>query len=335
MRKKKSRGEQLFEWVESVLAGKAMEVTVASEDASFRRYFRIHSGGKTWIAMDAPPEKENNESFIAVSEAFQHMELNVPEVYVQDLNRGFLFITDLGSKCYLDELNETNVDQLYDDAMSALLKLQTGERPYNVKLPAYDETLLRQEMDLFSDWFLEKHVKLTLSESEDAGLKQVHDVLTESALAQDKVWVHRDYHSRNLMVTEKNNPGILDFQDAVEGPITYDLVSLLRDCYITWPTDKVESWVKQYLSELQKHYLCDGVSEEAFIKWFDLMGVQRHLKAIGIFSRLNYRDEKSTYLGDIPRTLAYVKDVSAKYDELEALHQLIVSRILPSLEDEQ
>lgn len=332
MKKKKTRGELLTDWIESVLAGKPMVITVASTDASFRQYYRVESGGKSWIVMDAPPEKEDCKSFIEVSEAFLDMELNVPEVYMRNLNHGFLFMTDFGSTCYLDALNKSNADSLYRDAMAALLTLQTGERPYNVTLPSYDDALLRQEMSLFDDWFLERHLDITLNEEEKQGLAQVNDWLVESALSQEKVWVHRDYHSRNLMVTEKNNPGIIDFQDAVEGPVTYDLVSLLRDCYITWPTEKVEQWVKQYLADLQKRRVCKGVTVETFQQWFDLMGVQRHLKAIGIFSRLNYRDEKPVYLKDIPRTLAYVKEISAKYKELAVLNQLICDRILPALE---
>lgn len=325
------RFEQLKKWLGFALEKQPMEISVASADASFRRYFRVKTPKKTWIAMDAPPDKEDCKPFVKVATAFRHLRMNVPEIYAQNLSHGFLVLTDFGSICYLDQLQENNADQLYGDAMEALLNLQTNEKPHNVTLPLYDKMLLKREMQLFNDWFLAKHVQVSLSEDENVGLSLVYEALVENALTQNQVWVHRDFHSRNLMLTSKNNPGVIDFQDAVEGPITYDLVSLLRDCYINWPIEKVEVWVESYLTQLQSRNMCQDTSVETFKKWFDLMGVQRHLKAIGIFSRLNYRDGKSGYLNDIPRTLGYVQQVTAKYNELTVLNQLITSRIIPAM----
>lgn len=326
---------ELTKWLDFALEQQTMEISVASADASFRRYFRVKTPDnvkvKSWIAMDAPPDKEDCKPFVKVATAFHHVGMNVPEIFAQDLSHGFLVLTDFGSTCYLDQLNDDNADRLYGDAMQALLNLQTNDKPHNVTLPLYDKPLLDREMQLFNDWFLAKHVQLELSEHESVGLRLIYDSLIENALAQQQVWVHRDYHSRNLMLTDKNNPGVIDFQDAVDGPITYDLVSLLRDCYISWPLEKVEAWVASYLVQLQSKNMCRDVSLETFMRWFDLMGVQRHLKAIGIFSRLNYRDGKSGYLNDIPRTLNYVQQVSSKYDELAVLNQLITSRILPAM----
>ena len=328
---------ELTKWLDFALEQQSMEISVASADASFRRYFRVKTPDskkeKTWIAMDAPPDKEDCKPFVKVATAFHHLGMNVPEIYAQDLSHGFLVLTDFGNTCYLDQLNEANADCLYGDAMQALLNLQTNDKPHNVTLPPYDKPLLDREMQLFNDWFLAKHVQLALSEDESAGLRLVYDSLIDNALTQEQVWVHRDYHCRNLMLTDNNNPGVIDFQDAVEGPITYDLVSLLRDCYISWPLEKIEVWVENYLTQLQSRNKCRDTSVKTFMRWFDLMGVQRHLKAIGIFARLNYRDGKSGYLNDIPRTLNYVQQVTAKYDELTVLNQLITSRILPAMKD--
>lgn len=322
---------ELGQWLEYALENQNLDISVASADASFRRYFRVKSQGKSWIAMDAPPDKEDCKPFVKVATAFHHLGVTVPEIYAQDLTHGFLVITDFGSRCYLDELNDQNADRLYGDAMQVLLNLQTNDKPKNVSLPEYDRDLLDREMLLFDEWFLGRHLQLKLEAEEKNILQETRRYLADMALAQPKVWVHRDYHSRNLMVTEKNNPGVIDFQDAVNGPVTYDLVSLLRDCYISWPLEKVQAWVAEYLQALQQRSVCKDVNLETFLQWFDWMGVQRHMKAIGIFSRLNYRDGKSGYLGDIPRTLHYVKSVTQKYDELTAFNQFIEQKIVPAM----
>ena len=322
---------QLTNWLNFVLEQQPMDISVASADASFRRYFRVESKGKTWIAMDAPPDKEDCKPFIDVATAFHYKKMNVPEICAQDLEQGFLLLTDFGDVNYLDKLTNETADQLYGDAMQALLNLQVNPKPDNFTLPPYDKVLLDREIQLFPEWFLGKHLNISLDENETAGLSKIYDLLIENSLVQEQVWVHRDYHSRNLMLVENNNPGVIDFQDAVDGAITYDLVSLLRDCYIDWPIAKIEAWVDGYLKKLQKRKLCESVSSETFLKWFDLMGVQRHLKVLGIFCRLNYRDGKSGYLDDLPRTLNYVKQVSAKYKELEMLNNVITSHIMPKM----
>ena len=326
-----NRLEQLKQWLDEHLQGKNWEIEVASADASFRRYFRVVENGKTMIAMDAPPDKEDIKPFIHVASAFKALNVNVPEIYVQDLEQGFMLIQDFGAGCYLDKLNEQTADALYADAMQALLRLQCSAKPKNEGFPPYDSTLLTNEMNLFRDWFLGRHLEIELDDAVNLLLDTTFVVLKDNALAQEQVWVHRDYHSRNLMIYDADNPGIIDFQDAVEGAITYDLASLLRDCYIAWPDEKVYAWVDKYLQELQARDFCTKVSPDEFKRWFDLMGMQRHLKAIGIFSRLNYRDSKPGYLNDIPRTLAYVENVCGKYPEFAEFSTYITDVVKPKL----
>jgi len=333
------RLEQLTLWLKFALEQDTVDIDVASADASFRRYFRVltpeNPAGKSWVVMDAPPDKEDCKPFVKVSTAFHHMKVNVPEIFAQDLSHGFLVLTDFGNTCYLDKLNDDTADHLYGDAMDALLSLQTNDKPSNITLPPYDDDLLKREMMLFPDWFLSKHLKASPDKSTINMLDETFNKLSNSALQQPTVWVHRDYHSRNLMVTEHKNPGVIDFQDAVEGPVTYDLVSLLRDCYISWPDEKIEAWVKSYLQKLKSKQYCTGISEKEFIKWFDWMGIQRHLKAIGIFARLNYRDGKPGYLLDIPRTLNYVIEVSSRYPELNDFNQYVSKIELPETQNEK
>jgi hypothetical protein len=316
------RLEQLRSWLSDEIQLPDFSIEPASGDASFRRYFRVKHDGKSLIAMDAPPEQEDCAPFIGVARDFLNIGLNVPEILHTDIDQGFLLLTDLGEQLYLDVLNESNVERLYGDAMGALIPLQasgSGEYP----LPEYDQALLQNEMELFREWFLGRHLDCKLNEQQSKVLDESFKFLEESALAQPKVIVHRDYHSRNLLKTDRHNPGILDFQDAVMGPVTYDLVSLLRDCYIAWPKERVESWAIGYHELAIQSGIQQIKDEELFLRWFDLMGVQRHLKAIGIFSRLYYRDSKPNYLDDIPRTLDYVLEVCARYPELSSfLHML-------------
>lgn len=321
------RLEQLQQWLyQSGLT--EYRIAPASGDASFRRYFRITTDAETYIAMDAPPEKEDCKPFITVAQALLQLGLNVPKILEADLDQGFLLLTDLGTRQYLPELNDTTAAQLYGDALGALLRLQAGPTPA-VELPPYDHAMLWREMALFSDWFLQHHLGIALQDGQKDKLHAEFEILAQAALAQPQVWVHRDYHSRNLMITDEHNPGVLDFQDAVVGAITYDLVSLLRDCYVAWPREQVEGWVEAYRQQAAEAGLIDGIDRAEFLRWFDLMGVQRHLKAIGIFARLNHRDGKSGYLKDIPRTLGYVTEVSGRYSELGALNKLIHEIVLP------
>jgi len=298
------------------------DIAPASADASFRRYFRITDAENTYIVMDAPPEKEDCKPFIHIAKLLLDFGLNVPQILQHDLEQGFLLLSDLGNTVFLSKLNNNTVDEMYAVAMKSLLLIQKNKNP---DLPLYDETLLRNELDLFSDWYLEKQLNVTLSTSQKEILEQTFDVLIKNALAQPQVCVHRDYHSRNLMVNAKNpgHPGVIDFQDAVIGAVTYDLVSLLKDCYINWPREKIEEWVKDFHSEAELLGIISAVSFAEFLRWFDLMGLQRHLKVAGIFSRLKHRDGKTSYLKDIPRTMDYVFDVLERYPEFKPLQKLL------------
>ncbi|MBT2989122.1 MAG: phosphotransferase [Candidatus Thiodiazotropha sp. (ex Ctena orbiculata)] len=323
------RIEQLRRWLATLPGLSDFTFEPASNDASFRRYFRIHGDGSSYVAMDAPPDREDSGPFVMVAEAFESIGLNVPHIYARDLSQGFMLLEDLGSELYLDKLTDETVDRLYGDALGALATLQAcGPRQH---LPLYDRALLMREMALFRDWLLAEELKLSLTDAEHAMLDRVFDLLADNALQQPQVCVHRDYHSRNLMVTERHNPGILDFQDAVIGPVTYDLVSLLRDCYVSWPAERVEAWAMGYFQLAVQSGILLGEHETQFMNWFDLMGVQRHLKASGIFARLNHRDGKPGYLHDIPRTLGYITELNSGLSQLQALCDFIQSRVLPGL----
>jgi aminoglycoside/choline kinase family phosphotransferase len=332
------RLEALTGWLNTVLDGGDLTITPASSDASFRRYFRVQNaqpGGlsfsttkhDTLIAMDAPPELEDSRPFIAVSDLLSRAGVRVPRVLASDLEQGFLLLTDLGRQAYLDALNEQTVDALYGDALDALFTMQQMAPRDGGVLPAYDSELLMREMELFREWYLQRHLEQALSPTQQSVLDTIFQQLADQALAQPTVFVHRDYHSRNLMVGEvtggEDGPGILDFQDAVVGPVTYDLVSLLRDCYIAWPRERVEAWALGFLHRAAETGIIAHESDATYLRWFDWMGVQRHLKAVGIFARLCLRDGKSGYLDDIPRTLGYVRDVTARYPELQPLHALL------------
>lgn len=318
-----SRLAALSKWAAQLLGDQDCIVRPASADASFRRYFRVQPGsGRSYIVMDAPPDKEDCRPYIRIAGAFHALGLNVPEIVAHDLDRGFLLITDLGERLYLGELSEATVEALYRDALAALVRLQRGSDTLTW-LPSYDAALLRREMELFREWYLGRHLALRLNAAQHTLLDRVFERLSATALAQPQVAVHRDYHSRNLMVTGANNPGILDFQDAVYGPVTYDLVSLLRDCYVAWAPERIERWVAGYYRQARQAGVAVGDDAGAFQYWFDWMGVQRHLKAAGIFARLNHRDGKPGYLKDIPRTLAYVRDVAGRYAELRELHEFL------------
>ncbi len=318
-----ARQAQLQNWLTTLCGDRAVDLRAASSDASFRRYFRFNVNGDTFVVMDAPPDKEDTAPFLRIARRFYDIGLNVPRIVETDIENGFLLLSDLGAEIYLPNLNDDTVERLYGDALGALVVLQTATSMEPKFLPDYSEDLLREEMELFREWYLGKHLSIMLSKSQHAILDSVFTALTGFARAQPRVWVHRDYHSRNLMVTKKNRPGILDFQDAVSGPVTYDLVSLLKDCYIRWPREQVRNWVMGYHSLAQQSGIpvCDD--ESLFLNWFDRMGVQRHLKVCGIFARLNHRDGKSGYLSEIPRVLDYIMQVCRTDPELLPLAQLL------------
>ena len=296
-----------------------------SGDASFRRYYRFTAKGAhgfdrvSLVAVDAPPDLENSQPFIDICQLLRQHDCLAPEIFEYSLEKGFFVIEDFGNQLLLDTLNENSSDYLYSSAMQSLIKMQTID---TTTLPKYDSELLQREMQLFSDWYLTKHKQINIDDSLQELLSNTYSLLESNALEQPQVFVHRDYHSRNLMMLDYDRLGIIDFQDAVEGPITYDLVSLLRDCYIAWPQEKIDQWVEQFI-EMLPH----KIESERFIRWFDLMGIQRHLKATGIFCRLNYRDNKPDYLNDIPRTLNYVSNVSSKYDDLKSFNKFISTLI--------
>jgi len=315
----------MLDWLENDLLLAVDTCAPASSDASFRRYFRIKGSDGQFIVMDAPPDKENLEPFITVAGLLARSQVNVPAIFQQNRADGFLLLEDFGSECFLDRLNAHNASDLYHSAFDALFLLQTRTAIESCGLPRYNEGLLQRELGIFEDWFLNEWLDVPIPASL---WEAVRSLLVASALEQPVTCVHRDYHSRNLMFLNDDSPGVIDFQDAVIGPITYDLVSLLRDCYIAWPQQQVEQWMAQYYQRLLQAELI-AVNPAQFKRWFDLMGLQRHLKAIGIFARLHLRDGKSGYLNDIPRTLNYVMTISATYPELGEFSDFLQHQVLP------
>jgi hypothetical protein len=325
-----SRLADLTRWIFDDLGFAGSRIAPASVDASFRRYFRVTRGEETYIAMDAPPEKENLAPFVSVARMLLGIGLNVPVVLAKEPARGFLLLSDLGQRQYLDELGGIEAaDRLYAQALGALSTMQLADNGMARHLPSYGHGLLMREMELMPEWFLRAHLGLEISAAERGMLDRLFETLAQVALAQPAAFVHRDYHSRNLLVTAENNPGILDFQDAVWGPVTYDLVSLLKDCYVAWPAPQVRTWALQHREHLLARGFPAGKSETEFMRWFDLVGLQRHIKVLGIFARLYYRDGKAQYLNDLPRVLRYTRDAAADYAETAEFADFIVKRIEP------
>jgi aminoglycoside/choline kinase family phosphotransferase len=310
----------LHDWLGARFGSASFSLSPASEDASFRRYFRVASGGCSWVVMDAPPEREDCRPFVHVAALMSAAGLHVPEILAQDLDRGLLLLSDLGTTTYLKALQASNPGALFDDAADALIQFQLASRPG--VLPLYDEALLKREIDLFPQWYIMRHLGATLDPKEQQGLAQSTALLVARALAQPKVYVHRDYMPRNLMVSEPN-PGILDFQDAVFGPITYDIVSLFRDAFISWEEAQVLDWTVRYWEKARRAGLPVGADFGEFYRDFEWMGLQRHLKVLGIFARIHYRDGKPGYLEDTPRFLGYARAVCGRYRELSPLLALL------------
>lgn len=320
-----AREKALLRWLTADLGLQINDIHPASSDASFRRYFRVNHKDGCHIVMDAPPEKENTSAFVRNAELLKEAGMHVPAIFGHSLEQGFLLLEDLGSRSYLDELRADNADYLYQAALDSLFKLQSLVCSDEASLPAYDRALLSRELGIFYEWFLEKRLGVVIPV---AIRNALDDCLIDNALQQPEVCVHRDYHSRNLMALAKEGPGVIDFQDAVIGPITYDLVSLLRDCYIRWPESLVNKWLSSYHQRVLQAQMLDA-NFECFKRWFDLMGLQRHLKAIGIFSRLHLRDDKPGYLADIPRTMGYIADICALYPELASFDDFLQHQVLP------
>jgi hypothetical protein len=322
----------LRHWLESELGWRDFGLAPASADASFRRYFRATRAQGSCVVMDAPPDKEDVGPYLEVAGMLQEVGVHAPRVLARNAAEGFLLLTDLGSTTYLAELGDARrAGSLYADAIAALVRIQARGAAHAPRLPPYDERLLRFEMSLFTDWLLGRHLGLQLGASEVRQLAEAFDLLVASALEQPRVFVHRDYHSRNLMVCPGENPGILDFQDAVHGPLTYDLVSLLRDCYVAWPQQQVVAWALDFRAQAGRAGIDVGRDEGQFLRWFDLMGVQRHLKASGIFARLWHRDGKPGYLPDVPRTLGYLSAACERHPDLAEVGVLVSGRVLPAM----
>ncbi|HSI29016.1 MAG: aminoglycoside phosphotransferase family protein [Methylophilus sp.] len=316
------RTQQLEQWLAQVL-DQPYTLTTASADASFRRYFRVHLPQQTLIAMDAPPPQEDCRPFVNVAKLLLDAGLNVPKVIAQDVSQGFLLLSDLGNDTYLSQLNAGNAKTLYGDACQALIKMQlaTDQQAF----PLYDAALLMRELQLFPEWYVAKHLGKTLSADQQAVLDKTFAQLIDNILQQPQVAVHRDYHSRNLMVTAENNPGVLDFQDAVIGAITYDLASLFKDAYIRWEEEDLMDWVVRYWQAAKKAGLPVNEDFGAFYKDFEWMGIQRHIKVLGIFARLYHRDGKDGYLKDMPLVMQYLQAACERYVELRPFLRLLQS----------
>lgn len=316
------RTQLLENWIKDQFPEKVFTLKPASADASFRRYFRVFIDDRTFVVMDAPPQHEDCRPFLQVADILSATGVHVPNILAQNLEHGFLLLSDLGNTTFLQALTSdtARVDQLYADAIDALIQMQLSQRTEG--LPDYDETLLLRELNLFPDWYIAKHLGKALSDQQTVMLSTIFARILANNLAQPKVLVHRDYHSRNLMVSTPN-PGIIDFQDAVVGPVTYDLVSLFKDAYVYWDEERVLDWVIRYWEKARKAGLPLSPDFAEFYRDFEWMGVQRHLKILGIFARLNYRDGKATYLDDMPLVMNYLRKACHRYSEFHLLHNLL------------
>jgi len=331
-----SRLALIHEWLSRDLGMKPERIEPASADASFRRYFRAFNNGATYIVMDAPPGKEDVRPYLKVTRLLETLGAHVPHVHQADTDRGLLLLEDLGGTHYLSRFNAgEDPERLYGDALGVLADVQVRGRSAAAELPPYDREPLAREVALMPEWFLGRHLSVGLSDLESRMIARTFEFLVVEALAQPTVFVHRDFHSRNLMVVADRNPGIIDFQDALRGPVGYDLVSLLKDCYISWPRERVVRWVSGYRALLRSKgdagAWLSGADDTEFLRWFDLIGVQRHVKVLGIFARLWYRDGKAGYLRDLPLTLEYVRDTCTRYPELGEFGRFLEERVVREL----
>ena len=324
------RQNQLGAWVKSVMSMRpeeTLQLAPVSGDASFRKYYRLVTGTKNLIVVDAPPQRENSLQFARVREMLDANGLTVPELMAADYENGFMLVSDFGNESYFQAAyDKSRAEGLYSDAIRSLLKIQCID-PCRWEIPCYDSEFIRRELTIFEEWFIDSFLGI----DRFAGFADVADYLVECALHQPQVVMHRDYHSRNLMVTGSSGPGILDFQDAVLGPVAYDLASLLMDCYIEWPQPFIEARISEYLVGACQLGILTEANKARFPGWFDLIALQRHIKCVGIFSRLFQRDHKSHYLPDIPRVMTYMVRTSGRYQELKSFHQWLVDSVLPAM----
>jgi len=325
------RLQRLERWIAGLPGPPVERIQPASADASFRRYFRVHRDGTTQIAMDAPPERESLDAWLQVARILAATGVHVPPVIAVDAEQGFVLIGDLGRQHYLEAIGEgADPGPLYEAAVDALVRLQSAGTPLAAELPAYDRAMLTKEMELFNEWFLGRHLGLAPDAAARRTIAAAFDWLCEQALAQPVVLVHRDYHSRNLLVRPEGNPGIVDFQDAVRGPVTYDLVSLLKDCYVVWPARRFNAWLDRYRERAAAAGIGVGADRGQFLQWHDAMGLQRHIKVLGIFARLWHRDGKSGYLADLPRVLDYSLAVTGAMPALAQFDAYLRAEVVPA-----
>lgn len=310
------RTEQLHRWLQKEIPDFDWPLKLLAGDASFRRYYRLKAGDESFVIMDAPPEKESCSAFVAVAQSLYDLGLKVPQIFAQDLTQGFLLLSDFGDELYSDALNAATADDLYGRALHEVLRLQTADKFGDYKLPSFDDALYHREFNLFADWYVVKDKNHPLSENDRAALLKTYDKITAEIQKQPQVCVHRDYHSRNLMLLPNKEVGILDFQDAVRGPITYDALSLLRDCYVDWPEERVQNWLREFHHELLTRKRLKDPSFAQFEEQFDFVSAQRHIKCLGIFTRLLHLYERPQYMQYLPRTQNYLRMVCEKHPAL-------------------
>jgi aminoglycoside/choline kinase family phosphotransferase len=325
------RATDLLHWLESHFSAENISLIPLTGDAGFRRYFRFNYQNQCYIAVDAPVKLSNNQAFLAVQQILQQVGVNAPNILAVDLDQGFLCLSDFGDTVLAERLSNENMQQYYAKAITELNKMLKCKVALVENLPNYDQQFIVTELAIFREWLLEKHLGIYLTADEQIALSVCFAELVSAIVEQPKVFMHRDYHSRNIMLLDDDKLGIIDFQDAVKGPVIYDLVSLLRDCYVRWPNALITPLMEDYRQQVQNYFPDENITKEKWQYWFDLTGLQRHIKASGIFARLHLRDNKSGYLADIPLTLTYIKDVSAQYDKLSFLHELVTKRVIPVL----
>jgi len=326
-----SRVQALNQWLNQQFSYEYIQLTPLSGDAGFRCYYRFLINGASFIAVDAPSDKSNNNAFVFMQKCLRKQNILVPNIVAVDLSLGFFCLADFGEVLLADILSAENMVMTYKKAIEILPRIQSGLPENTTELPRYDKAFVELELSIFHEWLLAEHLSLMLTDDEQKQLTHCFSILTENVMSQPQVLIHRDYHSRNIMVLTSNELGVIDFQDAVIGPITYDIVSLLRDCYLKWPDEQVTLLLDHYIDTVAKQHSLTHVTRDQWQRWFDLTGIQRHIKACGIFARLHHRDNKSGYLDDIPLTLNYIIDISQRYKELGFIHQLIVKKVLPAM----